>query len=205
MLSGVSSLPPMVCLAAQCLYADPRCLSTAAASCYPVSGSDHRDPPKEGLLGRQLYSCCANLSHWCESLSLGAHTPHGLRGSESESRLLHLLASCPTAPSPAPRAHPGAQCFHLHPLESLRACSASSSAVGSQTHQEDRNLGMSRAGTPLAGSVLRPPEDKNVFRSFLSQIPSAPCNTQQLRATERRRHRSSAPRQGNSSSALSSC
>lgn len=135
-----------------------------------------------------------------------APTPHKASGgSENESRLLHLLAPCPTAPSPAPGAHPGAECIPLHPLESLRACSASPSAVGSQTHQEDRNLGLSPTGTPFAGTVLRPPEAKNVFCSFLSQISSAPCNTQQLRATERRRRLCSAPRQWNSSSALSSC
>lgn len=183
----------------------PRHLSTAAASCYPVSGPGHRDPPTEELLSRQLYSHCADLSHWCESSSLGAHAPHGLRGNESGSRLLYLLASCPTTPSSAPGAHPGPEHFPLHPLESLRTCSASSSAVGSQTHQEGRNLGVSRAGPPLAGSVLRPPEDKNVFHCFLSQIPFAPCNTQQLRATEQRRRLSSAPKQRNSRSTLPSC
>lgn len=205
MLLGVLSPLLMVHLAAECLHAGPRRLSIEAASCYPVSESGHRDPAKEGLLSQQLNSRCADLSHWCESSSLGAHAPHFLRSSESESRLLHLLASCLTAPSPAPGAHPGAECFPLHPLESLTACSASSSAVGSQTHQEGRNLGMSWAGTPLAGTMLRPPKGKNVFHSFLSQISSALCNTQQLRATEQRRRLSSAPRQRNSSSALSSC
>lgn len=128
-LDGLSLLPTHCCVALL------GCWSHVCPLELPhvprASGSGHREPPKVGVLSRQLHLYRGELSHW----------PKGLWAARGRPKLPHLLVPCPPASSPAPGAHPEGGYLPSHPLERLRACSVPFPVTGlRETYQDGQGL-----------------------------------------------------------------